>query len=138
MVVLEIINMVMKDQGQVIKVPTLGPNDGYVGNKWPSLNAKKNPKCLTYSGKQIYCFGVALSEGGGGSATAFKILLLGFILSLVVRGDELVIMLILEVLQNYLSLFHFLEETEIFVLLTPISLESRAGKPNSFLVLLPL
>ena len=54
--VLEIINMVMKDQGQFIKVPTLEPCYGYVGNNWLSLNAKKNPKHLTYSGKNIYCF----------------------------------------------------------------------------------
>ena len=53
------------------QVPTLGPCDGYVGNKWLSLNAKQNPKRLTCSHKNIYCFDVTLSRGGGFFATTF-------------------------------------------------------------------
>ena len=54
------------------------------------------------------------------------------------RQDEVVITLNLEVLQNSLSLFHFLEEPGIFILVTPVCFEGRAGIPTLFLVLLPL
>ena len=99
------INMIVKYQGQVIKIPTLGPCDGYVNSSWLSLNVKKNPKSSTHFGVKIYCFDGKLSEGVGCSAIAFKPRLLGLTLSLVVRLDELVFTLKLKVLGLTLSLF---------------------------------
>ena len=101
---------------------TLEPHDGYVNSSWLSLNVKKTTKSLTHFRVKIYCFNGKMSEGEGFSTTVFNSQLLGLTLSLVMRLDELVIMLNLEVLQTCLSLFQFLDEPEILVLVTSVCL----------------
>ena len=85
------INMIVKDQGRVIKMSTLGPCDGHKDSSWRPLLIKKNPKGLICFGERVNHFEEFLFDDGGCSAIVFNFWLLGIILSLVARRDSRVL-----------------------------------------------
>ena len=85
MVELENINMIVKDQGRVIKMSTLGPCDGHEDSSWWPLLVMQNPKGLIHFGENVCHFDEVLFEVGGFSVNTFVPWLFGLILSLDAR-----------------------------------------------------
>ena len=78
------INMVVKDQGRVIKMSTLGPCDGHEDCIQRSLLAMENHKGLMYFGESVCHFDEVFFKDAGCSTTTFFFRLLGLITPLFV------------------------------------------------------
>ena len=70
------INMMVKDQGRVIKISTLRPCDGHEDSSWRSLLSMKKPKYLMHFVESVCHFDEILFEGVGFSPNAFVLWLL--------------------------------------------------------------